>query len=475
MAGHGTARSGADRPGGATLTFLGGAGTVTGSKTQVRVDGRELLVDCGLFQGLRALRRRNWDRLPLDAGAVEAVLLTHAHLDHCGYLPALVRQGFRGTVHATPMTAALARIVLLDSAHLLEEDAQHARTKGYSKHAEPVPLYTEADVEAALRLLVPVPFGTPVTLAGGTTAVLRRAGHILGSSTVHLDVPSQGTSVLFSGDLGRPSHPVLRPPDAPQAARFVVVESTYGNRSHGDEGGEALAAAVRRTVGRGGSVVIPAFAVDRTEVVLRALKQLVADGAVPPVPVFVDSPMALRALALYRQALADGDDDVLPDLAADADPFDPGDLRALHTPEESRSVNSPPWPCIIVSASGMATGGRVLHHLEHLLPDPRNAVVLVGYQAVGTRARDLADGARHLKMHGRYVPVRAEVVVVDGFSVHADADELLTWLGQLPSPPEACFVVHGEPEASATLAQRIEAELDVLAVVPRHGERIRID
>ena len=434
-----------------------------------------LLVDCGLFQGLRQLRQRNRDRLPLDAAGLESVLLTHAHLDHCGYLPALVRQGFRGRVHATPMTAALARIVLLDSAHLLEEDARHARRKGYSKHPEPVPLYTEVDVEAALRLLAPVPFGVPVPLAGGTTAVLRRAGHILGSATVHLDVPSHGTSVLFSGDLGRPSHPVLRPPDPPHAARFVVVESTYGNRSHGDEGADVLAAAVRRTVARGGSVVIPAFAVDRTEVVLRALQRLVAEGSVPSVPVFVDSPMALRALALYRQALADGDDDVLPGLAADGDPFDPGDLRALRTPEESRTVNAPPWPCVIVSASGMATGGRVLHHLEHLLPDPRNTVVLVGYQAVGTRARDLADGARHLKLHGRYVPVRAEVVTADGFSVHADADELLAWLGGLPAAPEACFVVHGEPEASSSLAQRIEAELDVLAVVPRHGERIRID
>jgi metallo-beta-lactamase family protein len=244
---------------------------------------------------------------------------------------------------------------------------------------------------------------------------------------------------------------------------------------HTDEGVQGLADVVRRTVARGGSVVIPAFAVDRTEVVLRALKQLMADGEVPAVPVFVDSPMALRALALYRSAVEAGDDDVLPGLSAEGDPFDPGDLRALRTPEESRSVNAPPWPCIVVSASGMATGGRVLHHLEHMLPDPRHAVVLVGYQAVGTRARDLADGARHLKLHGRYVPVRAEVVSVDGFSVHADADELLAWLGRMPSPPEACFVVHGEPQSSATLAGRIEAELDVLAVVPRQGERIRID
>jgi metallo-beta-lactamase family protein len=462
-------------PSSCVLSFLGGAGTVTGSKTLLSRNGHRVLVDCGLFQGQRDLRRRNWQPLSVSAPDVEAVLLTHAHLDHSGYLPALVRRGFSGPVHLTRSTAALARIVLLDSAHLQEEDARYAREHGYSKHARPLPLYTADDVEAALRLMSPVEYGAPVPLPGGSTAVFGRAGHILGSSTVHLDVPAASTSVLFSGDLGRPRHPVLRPPDPPPAARFVVLESTYGNRSHADEGLGELAAAIRRTVARGGSVIVPAFAVDRTEVVLHGLKQLVAAGEIPDVPVYVDSPMALRALAVYRQAITQGDDDVLPSLDARDDPFDPGHLVELHTPAESQAINSPPWPCVIVSASGMATGGRVLHHLEHLLPDPRNTVALVGFQAVGTRARDLAEGARHLKMHGRYVPVRAEVVEVQEFSVHADADELLAWLGASPQEPDACFVVHGEPDASATLAARIEAELGWLAVVPRAEERVRID
>ena len=458
----------------ASVTFLGGAGTVTGSKFLVQTDGRAVLVDCGLFQGQRELRRRNWEPLGAEVAGIGDVVLSHAHLDHCGYLPALVRQGFGGPVVATRSTAALARIVLLDSAHLMEEDARHAREHGYSKHARPEPLYTEADVEKALALVRPVELGADVEVAVGSVR-LGRAGHILGSSTLHLDLPDAGTSVLFSGDLGRHRHPVLRPPDPPPAARFVVVESTYGNRAHAEDRLDDLAAAVRRTVRRGGSVLVPAFAVDRTEVVLDALRTLRRDGRIPDVPVYVDSPMALRALDVYRQAVAQGDDDVRAGLDADGDPFDPGRLVALRSPDESRTVNSPDWPCIIVSASGMATGGRVLHHLEHLLPDPRNTVLLVGFQAVGTRGRDLAEGARHLKVHGRYVPVRAEVADLQGFSVHADADELIDWLAAMPSPPDACFVVHGEPEASRVLAQRIERELDWLAVVPRSGERVRID
>jgi metallo-beta-lactamase family protein len=466
--------SDATGPAGSVLTFLGGAGTVTGSKALVHEGSRSTLVDCGLFQGRRELRRRNWEPLPVSAAGISDVLLTHAHLDHTGYLPALVRQGFRGPVLTTRATAALTRIVLLDSAHLLEEDARHAREHGYSKHQPPLPLYTTADAERALQQLRPVEYGAEVEVAVGTLR-FGRAGHILGSATAFLDLPRSGTSVLFSGDLGRSTHPLLRPPDPPGAARFVVLESTYGNRVHAEHGLDDLAAAVRRTVARGGSVLIPAFAVDRTEVVLDALRQLTEDGRIPEVPVYVDSPMALRALDVYRQAVAQQDEDVLPHLAATGDPFDPGRLTALRTVEESRSVNAPRWPCIIVSASGMATGGRVLHHLEHLLPDARNSVLLVGFQAVGTRARDLAEGATHLKLHGRYVPVRAEVADLQSFSVHADADELLAWLSGCPSPPDACFVVHGEPDASAALAARIECELGWLAVVPRPGERIRID
>ena len=456
------------------LTFLGGNGTVTGSKTLVSSAGHDLLVDCGLYQGQRELRRRNWEAVP-GTGGVEAVVLTHAHLDHCGYLPALVARGFAGPVYATRSTAALARIVLLDSAHLLEEDARFAAEHAYAKHDPPRPLYTADDVERALRLVREVEWGERVALPGGASLVLHRAGHVLGSATVHVDVPAAGTSVLFTGDLGRDAHPLLRPPDPPAPSRFVVVESTYGDRRHGEPADERLADAVRRTVARGGSVVIPAFAVDRTEVVLMTLKWLREQDRIPPVPVYVDSPMALAALRVYRAAIAAGDADVREQVDDGGDPFDPGALTELRTPEESRTVNAPAWPSIVVSASGMATGGRVLHHLEHLLPDPANTVVLVGYQAVGTRARDLADGARAVKLHGRYVPVRAEVVDLEGFSVHADADEVLAWLSALPAPPDACFVVHGEQESAQALADRVERELGWLAVVPRFGERVRLD
>lgn len=455
------------------LTFLGANSTVTGSKTLLTHAGRQTLVDCGLYQGQRELRRRNWEPFPVHPSGIDDVVLTHAHLDHSGYLPALVQQGFSGPVHATRSTAELARIVLLDSAHLLEEDARYARERGYSKHAEPRPLYTAADVEKALQHLQTHEYGKPVALTGGTTLAFHRAGHILGSSTVHLEVPEAGTSVLFSGDLGRPVHPVLRPPDPPPASRFVVIESTYGDRSHPEASLDELGDVIRRTVARGGSVVIPAFAVDRTEVVLHALATLLRDGRIPGVPVYVDSPMALRALDVYRDALSRGDPDVLS--SARLSDLDAGNLHELHSPEQSQSINDPAVPCVIVSASGMATGGRVLHHLKHLLPDPRHTVVVVGFQAAGTRARDLAEGARQIKIHGRYVPVRAQVVSLDGFSVHADADELLEWLGRLPSAPDACFVVHGEPASSSTLAARIESELDWLAVVPRFGERVRID
>jgi len=457
------------------LRFLGAAGTVTGSKTVVDWGRDRTLVDCGLFQGQRDLRRRNWQPPAVEPSSVSSVLLTHAHLDHSGYLPAFTRAGFDGVVHATRATAALARVVLLDSAHLLQEDAQHARQHGYSKHAVPAPLYTEHDVHAALRLLQPVEHGSPVPLPGGATATFRRAGHILGSSSVLVQLPEPPTSVLLSGDLGRPDHPLLRPPDPPAAARFVVVESTYGDRRHEDSGFDQLGDVVRRTVARGGTVVVPAFAVDRTELVLRALRELMATGAVPQIPVYVDSPMALRALDIYRQAIAQRDADVRPELTTGADPFDTGDLHALRSVEESMTVNAPRWPCIVVSASGMATGGRVLHHLEHLLPDARNSVLLVGYQAVGTRGRALAEGARLLKIHGRYVRVRAEVVSVPGFSVHADADEVLDWLRRAPQAPEACFVVHGEPTASDALARRIDEELGWVAVVPRDGEQVRLD
>lgn len=455
----------------AALTFLGGTGTVTGSKFLVEHEGRRVLVDCGLYQGERAWRRRNWEPFAVPPRSIDDVVLTHCHLDHCGYLPALVRDGFTGPIWMTEGTAALTAIVLRDSAHLNERDAEDARRGGWSRHDPPLPLYTAADAERAIRSFTPVAFDTDLPLGPGLTLSMTRAGHVLGSASVRLEAHDR--RVLFSGDLGRASHPVLRPRAAPPAAQTVVVESTYGDRRHERPVGlphEALADAVRRTVARGGSVLVPAFAVDRTELVLRALADLMRSGRIPQVPVYVDSPMALTALDVYRQPGLR--DELRPDIPPDVTGLPT--LRAARTVEESMALNAPRQSCVILSASGMASGGRVVHHLRHMLPDRDHTVVLTGYQAAGTRGRELLDGAQTLKMHGRYVPVRAEVVSDDEFSVHADADEVLDWLRELPEAPETVYVVHGEADASRALAERIRSELAWTVVVPRLGERVRL-
>ena len=457
----------------AQVDFLGAAGTVTGSRFLVTGQRGRVLVDCGLYQGLRDLRRRNWEPFPVDPQSIDAVVVTHAHLDHSGYLPALVARGYSGPIFTTPGTADLLPLVLRDSAHLQVEDAEHARKHGYSKHDPPLPLYMLDDVERALALVRRIELGHAGDVAPGFAVEMRRAGHILGSASVVLTV-DDGPRILISGDLGRDSHPLLLPPEPPPAVDAVLVESTYGDRAHGSREDPAFMAAINRTVHRGGSVVIPAFAVDRTEVVLMELRRLRAAGRIPAVPIYVDSPMALGALSVYRDAVRGHAPDVRPDLADDPNLFDPGDVHEARTVAESRALNQPAYPCIIVSASGMATGGRVLHHLAALLPDPRACVVLAGYQALGTRGRDLVDGARAIKLHGGYVPVRAEVVDVPMFSVHADGDEILRWLGRCPAAPATCFVVHGEPRPADAVARRIREELGWNAVVPRRGERVLV-
>lgn len=458
------------------LRFLGAAGTVTGSRFLVDRGGARVLVDCGLFQGLKELRLRNWQAFPVPPESLDAVVVTHAHLDHTGYLPALARHGFRGPVFATADTVAMSRVVLPDSGRVQEEDAAYAARAGYSKHAPPLPLYTEADAERALRQFRAVAFAAPVEVAAGVRATFQPAGHILGSAHVTLSIDGAAPrTVVFSGDLGRPRHPLLRPPAPLPAADVVVVESTYGDRRHEDEASmQAFATALRRTAARGGVAVIPSFAVDRTEVVLFHIRRLIREGRLPPLPVHVDSPMALAALRVYRQAVDAGRADVDPAVRG-GDPFDPGDLHEARTRDQSRAVNAVRGPAVIISASGMATGGRVLHHLLHRLDDPRNAVILVGFQAAGTRGRRLLEGATSLKLLGRYVPVRAEVVQVPAFSVHADRDELLGWLRGASRPPEATYVVHGEPAASTALAGAIGRELGWTAVVPRLLERVRLD
>ncbi|HET8560773.1 MAG TPA: MBL fold metallo-hydrolase, partial [Marmoricola sp.] len=412
------------------LTFLGATGTVTGSKFLVQGAGARVLVDAGLYQGVADLRRRNWEEPPVEPASLDAVVLTHAHLDHSGYLPRLVRDGFAGPIYCTRQTGELAAIVLRDSAHLQEEDAAYANAVGFSKHRPALPLYDEEDVLKMLPQLRAVAYDERVRIGDGVHLTLQPAGHILGSASALLEV--DGTRTLFSGDLGRPDHPLLPPPAPPPQADVVVVESTYGDRVHPPVDPGLLAKAIRRTVGRGGTVLVPAFAVDRTELVLVELRRLMESGEIPRVPVYVDSPMALAALEVYRRAMHDPAL-VRADLPP-GDPFDSGALRVARSPAESEELNQPERPCIVVSASGMATGGRVVHHLVHQLPDPRNCVVLTGFQAAGTRGRLLVEGARVLKMHGRYVPVRAEVVDASYFSVHADAPEIVSWLGRAPRP-----------------------------------------
>ena len=445
------------------LTFLGATGTVTGSRFLVETDTSEVLVDAGLYQGPRELRERNWDPFPRDPAKIGAVALTHAHLDHCGYLPLLVKEGFHGPVLCTQETAALATLVLRDSAHLLEEEAEYANRAGYSRHHPALPLYTATDVEKALDRITPVPYGQRIEAGADVHLTFHSAGHILGSSTILVE--AAGARVLFSGDLGRGTHPLVAPREDPPEADIIVVESTYGDRDH-PESSTLLADAIRRTIGRGGSVLIPAFAIDRTELVLLELGRLMQAGAVPAVPVYVDSPMALGALRVYEPAL----------LAAGL-PADYGipHLHAVSSAGASQELNRPRTPCIIVSASGMATGGRIVHHLAEQLPHQRNTVVLTGYQAEGTRGRALLDGERQVKIHGRYIPVRAEIVLDDAFSAHADAAEVIGWLSRAPRPPRTVFVVHGEKQAAATLARRIDDELGWCAVVPRYAERVRLD
>ncbi|MET9885636.1 MBL fold metallo-hydrolase [Streptomyces sp. NPDC006430] len=459
----------------ALLRFLGGVRTVTGSKFLVESDHARILVDCGLFQGFADLRRRNWAKLPCDASDIHAVVITHAHLDHCGYLPRLVRHGFRGPILTSTPTARLAEIVLRDSAKLQMEAAQHANEHGWSKHHPAAPLYDDEDVDQTVKFFDPVDVGSEVEIMGGTLLKLHHGGHILGSAWAHLTL-EDGHTLAVSGDLGRPGHPLLLPPEPFSGADVLLMESTYGDRRHDTDTARAeFAAVVTRTLARGGTVVIPAFAIDRTEVVLHELAALRRDGTLPRhVPVYVDSPMALAALQVYRDALRGRSPELRPEALAQGEAaISPEPFLAARSVEESIEINNTSGPAVIVSSAGMATGGRVLHHLHRTLPDSRNAVVIVGFAAAGTRARDLVDGARTLKMFGEYIPVRAEVADVPHFSAHADADQIIDWLRGAPAP-HTTYLVHGEESAAETLRDRLDRELGWTAVVPRSGEGVLV-
>ncbi len=458
----------------AKLTFLGATRTVTGSKYLVEANGKRLLVDCGLFQGRKELRLRNWERLPVAPETIEWVVLTHAHIDHTGYLPRLVRDGFRGTVFANPATADLCSILLPDSARLHEEDAAYAAKKGYSKHDPPLPLYTEAEAAAALKLIRAVPRGTRYALSEEFSVRGYDAGHILGSSMIELKVRENGgeTSVVFSGDIGRYDWPILKDPERIERADYLVCESTYGDRDHPPGSGhDALAEVINRVANRGGVAVIPAFAVGRTQTILYLLRELEDWQKIPKLPVFIDSPMAIDVTHLYLRHHSDHDLNFSRE-EKNGDPLNSRRVHMTRTVEESKQINNQTGPCIIISASGMATGGRVLHHLKRRLADQRNAVVLVGYQADGTRGRALLEGAKTLRMHGEDVPVLAEVVYLKQFSAHAGQREILRWLGGFAEPPKKTFVTHGESAAADALREKIRGELGWPAEVPEYTESV---
>ncbi|MDO9196855.1 MBL fold metallo-hydrolase [Rhodoferax sp.] len=449
------------------LAFLGAAGTVTGSRTLVTHQGKQLLVDCGLFQGYKNLRLMNWEPFPFDPKQLDAVVLTHAHLDHSGALPLLVKHGFRGRVFATPSTIDVCGVLLPDSGRLQEEDADYANRHRLSKHEPALPLYTEDDAKRALRRMEPLPFEQRADAAAGIGVRLRPAGHILGASSVEVTVDD--TTVLFSGDLGRPDDAIMRAPSPIERADHVVVESTYGDRLHDTQDGEAvLGEAIRRTAGRGGIVVIPAFAVGRAQSLLYAIYRLKARAAIPDLPVFLNSPMAIDMTDIYHRHRAEHR------LSMEECIGMCTVAKMVRTVEESRALVALRHPAIIVSASGMATGGRVLHHLKALAPDRRNTIIFAGYQAGGTRGGRIVAGERSIRIHGEEVAVNAEVVSLPGMSAHADAQQIVQWLATASRPPRGIYLNHGEPGPADALRQRIEGGLSWPTTVPRLGQTIEI-
>ncbi len=458
----------------ATIEFLGGVGTVTGSKFLVEIGRKRLLVDCGLFQGLKELRLRNWDRLPVNPVSVDWVVLTHGHIDHTGYLPRLFKDGFKGRVYATAATADLLRILLPDSGHLQEEEAAYHNKRGTSKHKPALPLYTAEEGRKAAQGAAGIEYGEPLKLDSGIRVSFKRAGHILGSAIVTVEI-ADGASrrrLVFSGDLGRYGAPILPDPAPLGDADYVIVESTYGDRRHDPEPIPAqLERVIKEAVARGGAIIIPAFAVGRTQELMYHLSHLERAGRIPQLPTYVDSPMAIEATEIYCDHPEDFDGDMRGMVMNRNCPLHCGDFRLARSPDESRAINKLKGPVLIISASGMATGGRVLHHLKLRLPDPRTTVLLAGYQAIGTRGRSLQEGAKSVRIFGEDIPVGAHVETIHGLSAHADADGLMRWLRTAARPPKKLFVVHGDPGPAKTLAERIQSELGWQAAVPAYRDR----
>jgi metallo-beta-lactamase family protein len=450
------------------VTFLGATGTVTGSKYLLEAAGKRLLIDCGLFQGFKQLRLRNWASPPISATSLDAVVLTHAHIDHSGYLPLLVRQGFTGRIYCTDSTRALCEILLPDSGHLHEEQADHANRNGYSRHHPAMPLYTRTDAERSLSGLSTIAFGDEFEPVPGIRVRFMPAGHILGAAMAL--VSAEGRTVLFSGDLGRPHDLVMQAPTKVTQADYLVVESTYGNRLHSREDPrDTLAEVITRTARRGGVIVVPSFAVGRAQTLLYLIHLLKQEHRIPGIlPVYLNSPMAVDVTALYIRFRDEHRLD-----RAQCEGMCRG-VTLVASVEESKALNSGTHPKVIISASGMATGGRVLHHLRSLAPDPRNTILFTGFQAGGTRGRALVDGATSVKMFGEYVPVRAEVIAIDTLSAHADYREILDWLRQFDRSPMHTFITHGEPAAADALRLHIGEALHWSCSVPEYRQSVEL-
>jgi len=461
----------------AQISFFGGVGTVTGSKYLIENKGRKILVDCGLFQGLRELRERNWQPLPFEPSELDAVIITHAHIDHTGFLPRIVKLGFNGPVFTSRGTNDLLKILLPDSARLQEEEADYRNRKGLTAHAPALPLYEEEDAEAALALVRPVPNnGEAVEICEGITASFNVAGHILGASLVLVNIANaadDGAPIrfLFSGDLGHYDQPILKDPAPPPDCDYLMVESTYGDRLHDEEPSEEqLARVINDAVRRNGPVLIPAFSVGRTQEILYLIRELEEDGKIPVLPVAVDSPMAKQATQVYNRWREEHDEEYVSILARQKHPLRTGSMTLAGSRDESKALNSLKGPRIIISASGMISGGRVLHHAMRILPDPDATLVFVGYQAAGTRGRRILDGEKEVKIMRSWVPVNCRIEQIGGFSAHADWKAVLRWLRGLRTTPRTVFTTHGEPEAAKAMAGHIEEEFGWNVKVPEYGE-----
>ncbi len=460
-----------------TLKFLGAAGTVTGSKYLLRIGQLQVLIDCGMFQGPKELRLRNRDPFPADAANIAMVLLTHAHIDHVGYLPRLVRQGFKGTIYCTEATADLLPIMLRDAARLQEEEAEFAFRRGYSKHSKPEPLFTIDDVADVIALVHGIPMGKLNDLGSGLKLQCFNSGHILGAASLLLEVQTGSTTrkLLFSGDIGRYSDPILLAPETPAHADVLVIESTYGDRLNPMDKVEAdLKRVIHDVMHRGGPVVIPAFAVGRTQLLLYYFQKMMNDGTIPRLDIYVDSPMAISVTNLYERHPTDHSIEVVRVGKELISLFDDNSIHYCRTPEESKALNSLKKPAIIISASGMCTGGRILHHMFHRLPDPSTTFLMAGYQAFGTRGRDLLEGMPSIRMFGQQVPVRCHVDVVNGLSAHADQQELLQWMGKLEKMPKRIYITHGEPTAAEKFSEVLREKFKVDALIPEYLETVSL-